>query len=324
MLYPLKFEPILKEMIWGGLRIPETYNIELDKGIKIGESFLVSGLPDDNSVLGNGVLKGINLKELINQFKAELLGQKVYDQFKDQFPLLIKIIDASDDLSIQVHPDDMTAKKLHDSSGKTEMWYVIDQKEDASLISGFTRKINYQEFQHNFDNGNLMELMNAIKTNKGDIYFIPAGKVHSIGKGNLIAEIQQTSDITYRIFDFNRVDKNGDGRELHLDYAIRSMNYEDDSTGKIEYLDNDESRNEIVSCQYFNTNIINTSSTLDLDYSNLDSFVVLICTEGDCEIQSGELKIGLSQLESILIPASLKDIKIIAKEKTKLLEVYIT
>jgi len=323
MLYPLKFEPILKEMIWGGLRIPETYNIELDQGIKIGESFLVSGLPDNNSVLGNGVLKGTNLKELINQFKADLLGQKVYDQFKDQFPLLIKIIDASDDLSIQVHPDDMIAKKLHDSSGKTEMWYVIDQKEDASLISGFTRKINYQEFQHHFDNGNLMELMNSIKTNKGDIYFIPAGKVHSIGKGNLIAEIQQTSDITYRIFDFNRVDKNGNGRELHHDYAIRSMNYEDDSSGKIEYIENDESKSEIVSCQYFNTNIINTSSTLNLDYSNLDSFVVIICTDGDCEIQSGENKIGLSQLESVLIPASLKDIKIIAKEKTKLLEVYI-
>ncbi|MBI9035963.1 MAG: class I mannose-6-phosphate isomerase [Bacteroidales bacterium] len=323
MLYPLKFEPILKEMIWGGLRIPETYNIKLDKGIKIGESFLVSGLPDDNSVLGNGVLKGTNLKELINQYKADLLGQKVYDQFKDQFPLLIKIIDASDDLSIQVHPDDIIAKKLHDSSGKTEMWYVIDQKEDASLISGFTRKINYQEFQHNFDIGNLMELMNTVKTNKGDIYFIPAGKVHSIGKGNLIAEIQQNSDITYRIFDFNRLDKFGNSRELHHDYAIRSMNYEDDSSGKIEYIENDESKTEIVSCQYFNTNIINTSSTLDLDYSNLDSFVVLICTDGDCEIQSGESKIGLSQLESILIPASLKDIKIIAKEKTKLLEVYI-
>ncbi|RUT78995.1 hypothetical protein [Ancylomarina longa] len=141
--------------------------------------------------------------------------------------------------------------------------------------------------------------------------------------GNLIAEIQQTSDITYRIFDFNRVDKNGNGRELHHDYAIRSMNYEDDSSGKIEYIENDESKTEIVSCQYFNTNIINTSSTLDLDYSNLDSFVVLLCTDEDCEIQSGENKIGLNQLESILIPASLKNIKIIAKEKTKLLEVYI-
>ena len=323
MLYPLKFNPILKEMIWGGQKIPQTLNIDVDSEAKIGENFAVSGLANDLSVVNDGPLKDKNLAELIDQYKDELIGKKVYEQFGNKFPLLIKYIDANDDLSIQVHPNDEQAKIKHDAFGKTEMWYVIGNEDKATLISGFSKQTNANEFEEMHQNKQLMELMEQHSTNEGDTFFIPAGKVHSIGKGNLIAEIQQTSDITYRIYDFDRTDKLGNPRELHHELAMDAMNFSDNESGKVNYtLKSNESVN-LAECQYFTTNIIELKGELKKDYSALDSFVILMNVGGACSITASSVETSLNEMEAILIPASIKDVVLQSNNDTKLLEVYI-
>lgn len=322
MLYPLKFNPILKEMIWGGKKIPQKLNVEVGDDVKVGENFAVSGLKNDLSVVSNGELAGKNMMELIETYKGDLLGEKVYNQFGTKFPLLIKYIDANDDLSIQVHPDDELAKVKHDSFGKTEMWYVIDTEKDASLISGFTKKTSAEEFEKFHSSGDLMQLMAKHPTVEGDTFFIPAGKVHSIGSGNLIAEIQQTSDITYRIYDFDRRDKFGKPRELHHELAMDAMNFSDDASGKVNY---DARVNESVNmatCQYFTTNMLKVSGDVQKDYSKLDSFVILMNVGGKCSIKANDVTIELNEMEATLIPASINDVTLNA-DSAKLLEVYV-
>ncbi|MDA3866375.1 MAG: class I mannose-6-phosphate isomerase [Salinivirgaceae bacterium] len=255
MLYPLKFNPILKEMIWGGSRIAEELKLTERKLSKIGENFVLSGLSNDLSVVSEGELKGTTLKELIDTYQHELLGKKVYDAFGNNFPLLIKFIDANDDLSIQVHPNDKLAKEKHNSFGKTEMWYVVDTEKDSTLISGFTKQTNAAEFEQMSRDKQLMSLMKIHSTHSGDVFFIPAGKVHSIGKGNLIAEIQQTSDVTYRIHDFDRVDANGKSRELHHALAMDAMNFTDASSGKVDYSLKETGVVNLATCNYFTTNM---------------------------------------------------------------------
>ncbi|WP_234445866.1 mannose-6-phosphate isomerase, class I [Carboxylicivirga marina] len=322
MLHPLKFEPILKEMIWGGQKIPQKLNIEGKEGVKIGENFAVSGLKNDLSVVSNGALAGKNMIELIETYKADLLGSKVYEQFGTNFPLLIKYIDANDDLSIQVHPDDTLAKEKHNSFGKTEMWYVIDNEKDAALISGFSKKTDAVEFEDYHKSGRLMELMARHKTAEGDSFFIPAGKVHSIGSGNLIAEIQQTSDITYRIYDFDRRDKFGNPRELHHELAMDAMNFNDDGSGKVAYQAKNNESVEIATCQYFTTNALNVNGVVKKDYSALDSFVIMMNVGGKCAIETEKGSVDLNEMEAVLIPASIKNVSL-QSESARLLEVYI-
>ncbi|TLX71147.1 mannose-6-phosphate isomerase [Labilibacter sediminis] len=323
MLYPLKFNPILKEMLWGGQKIPQKLNIEVDSDAKIGENFAVSGLANDLSIVADGALKGKNLAELIDQYKEELIGKKVFEQFGNKFPLLIKYIDANDDLSIQVHPNDEQAKIKHDSFGKTEMWYVIDTEDKASLISGFSKKTDAAEFEQMHQNKQLMELMEQHSTNEGDTFFIPAGKVHSIGSGNLIAEIQQTSDITYRIYDFDRKDKLGNPRELHHELAMDAMNFSDNESGKVDYaLKANESVN-LAECQYFTTNIIELNGEVEKDYNALDSFVIIMNVGGSCSVSANGVDTSLNEMEALLIPAAIKDVVLQTNESAKLLEVYI-
>ncbi|WP_430814669.1 type I phosphomannose isomerase catalytic subunit [Carboxylicivirga sp. RSCT41] len=322
MLYPLKFNPILKEMIWGGQKIPQTLNVKVDSDVKIGENFAVSGLKNDLSIVSNGALAGKNMLELIETYKGELLGEKVYKQFGTNFPLLIKYIDANDDLSIQVHPDDELAKVKHDSFGKTEMWYVVDVEKDAGLISGFSKKTTAEEFETYHSSGNLMELMAKHPTAEGDSFFIPAGKVHSIGSGNLIAEIQQTSDITYRIYDFDRRDKFGNPRELHHELAMDAMNFSDDESGKVDYkIKSNESVN-IASCQYFTTNMLEVKGIVNKDYSQQDSFIILMNVGGKCSVEADGSSIELNEMEAALIPAAISRVELKA-DSARLLEVYI-
>ncbi|MBR8537619.1 class I mannose-6-phosphate isomerase [Carboxylicivirga sediminis] len=323
MLYPLKFNPILKEMIWGGKKLPQKLNVEVAEDVKIGENFAVSGLKNDQSVVSNGTLAGKNMTELIETYKEDLLGAKVYQQFGTNFPLLIKYIDANDDLSIQVHPNDEQAKIKHNSFGKTEMWYVVDAEAGAGLVSGFSKKTSVDEFEQYHSSGKLMELMQKHSTTAGDTFFIPAGKVHSIGAGNLIAEIQQTSDITYRIYDFDRRDKFGNPRELHHELAKDAMNYSDDESGKVAYVAKANESVELASCQYFTTNVLNVTDSVSKDYSQLDSFVILMNVGGQCTIKAADVSIELNEMEAALIPASVAKVELAAGDSAKLLEVYI-
>ncbi len=323
MLYPLKFSPILKEMIWGGKKLPQKLNVEVGEDVKIGENFAVSGLKNDQSVVSNGALAGKNMTELIDTYKEDLLGAKVYQQFGNNFPLLIKYIDANDDLSIQVHPNDEQAKIKHNSFGKTEMWYVVDAEAGAGLVSGFSKKTSADEFEQYHSSGKLMELMQKHPTAAGDTFFIPAGKVHSIGAGNLIAEIQQTSDITYRIYDFDRRDKFGNPRELHHELAKDAMNYTDNESGKVAYEAKMNEAVELASCQYFTTNVLNVSGDISKDYSQLDSFVILMNVGGKCTIKAADVSIELDEMEATLIPASIDKVELAAGDSAKLLEVYI-
>ena len=337
-MYPLKFEPIPLPKIWGGEILNQTYG--KNDPDPIGELLLISGLKGQESVVSNGKLKGLTLNSLTDSYKEKLLGEKNYATFKNEFPLLIKIIDSADDLSIQVHPDDKLAKQWHDGNGKSEMWYIIDTKdENTSLISGFSRVTSEDEFKSHYESGQLMELMNSIKIAAGDVYYIPAGKVHSIGKGVLIAEIQQPSDITYRIYDFDRKDKNGNSRELHHELAYKAMNYTDCDTGLQNsssegFSLNDSSltvnvihntKAQLVANEYFVTNKISIEQEYIADYESFDSFVVLLATEGSCEFQYRGNSYSLSRFESILIPATVDKLRIKNTNggTCKLLEIYV-
>ena len=224
-LYPLKFTPIVKDKIWGGTKLASVLNKPTGESTEAGESWEISGVEGNVSVVSEGEFKGRSLVELIDEFKGELIGEKVYERFGDKFPLLIKFIDANDDLSIQVHPDDDLGMKRHNSFGKTEMWYVVSADKDAKLISGFNKPTSKEEYLEYFESGKLVELLNREDVYDDDVFYLPAGRVHTIGKGLLIAEIQQTSDITYRIYDFDRVDANGNGRELHVEEAVDAIDY---------------------------------------------------------------------------------------------------
>jgi len=325
MLYPLKFHPILKEKIWGGNKIAKALGLsssELNKNI--GENFVLSGLASDTSVVLEGALQGKDLCELIDLFKGSLVGNKVYEKYGNQFPLLLKYIDANDDLSVQVHPNDEKALELHNSFGKTEMWYVLEAEEDAGLISGFSYKTTASDFSLKHSQNELMDLMQLVKTKHGDAFFIPAGKVHSIGKGNLIAEIQQTSDVTYRIYDFDRKDEAGNGRELHHEQAMEVLDFMDDDSGKVDYTVHKNETVNIVDCNYFTTNVISIDNVVTKNYSNLDSFVILMNVDGSCEIEADGYTTNIDKMEVVLIPSTLKNITLKSKKQCKLLEVYVS
>jgi mannose-6-phosphate isomerase len=322
-LYPLKFTPIIKDMIWGGSKLK---NVLHKKGAteKSGESWEISDVNNNSSVVANGFLKGNTLNELIEIYMGDLVGDNVYDHFGIQFPLLIKFIDANDKLSIQVHPDDIMAFEEHESYGKTEMWYVMQAEAGAELIIGFNKEMDQNEYLKHFNNNTLPEILNFQKANQGDVFFIPAGQIHAIGTGLLIAEIQQSSDITYRIFDWNRTDVKGNPRQLHTDLALKAMNFKLNKDIKTTYTIKTNSETEVISCKYFTTNILEFDVELEKDYNDIDSFVVYICVEGKFTVLSSnnapvEIKAG----ETVLIPAELKNFNLQPSGKAKLLEVYI-
>lgn len=323
-LYPLKFRPIYKEKIWGGDKLQSL----LGKGSdckNVGESWELSGVQEDISVVSEGFLKGNNLEELIEVYMGELVGERIYDRFGTEFPLLIKYIDANDRLSIQVHPDDELSGERHGAFGKTEMWYVLQADEGAELISGFNRTIDRNSYLIAFQNGKLENLLQFDPVSAGDVFFIPAGKIHAIGKGIVVAEIQQTSDVTYRIFDFNRVDDNGQPRELHTELALDAIDFKQTKNGPSPYQKKLNDPVELVKCNYFTTNLLELNSEMERDFSKIDSFVIYMCLEGSYSFEWETDSIGVRKGETILVPASIENfvIKPVAGAVTKLLEVYI-
>lgn len=325
-LYPLKFQPILKSIIWGGSDITKFKMIEPQKS-GIGESWEISGVKNNLSVVANGHLTGITLEELILEHKEKLVGKQVYSKFGDTFPLLIKFIDARDDLSIQVHPDDTLAKKRHNSFGKTEMWYVIKAALGAFLYSGFEKQITPEEYVETVQNNTFTDTLKRFEVQEGDVFFLPAGRVHAIGAGCFIAEIQQTSDITYRIYDYNRKDSAGNSRELHTELAKDSIDYNVYDSYKTSYDKNTNHPVKLVTCPYFTTNLIEMGQQISISrsYVDLDSFFIYICIGGQCTIKDDKGNIEtIHQGESMLIPADTGSVTITSDESSKLLETFVT
>jgi len=322
-LYPLKFNPILKPIIWGGSEIRSFKNIE-PKQNGIGESWEISGVRNNVSVVSNGELIGKTLEEVLENKKETLVGKKVYEKFGNTFPLLIKFIDARENLSIQVHPDDELAKKRHNSLGKTEMWYVVNAEPNAFLYAGFEKNITPDEYAKTVENNTFIDTLKKYDVKTGDAFFLPAGTVHAIGAGCFIAEIQQTSDIAYRIYDYNRKDAQGNPRELHTELAKDAIDYNVHNSYKIDYASFKNQPAELVACPYFTTNLLDMNAEITRNYANLDSFVIYVCLEGDCVIKDNKGNaVPLRQGESMLIPADTLSITITVNEKTKLLETYI-
>lgn len=318
-LYPLQFEPILKDRIWGGTKLKTYLNKPIASEIT-GESWEISTVENDVSIIANGVFKGKSLNELINDFPEQVLGTKVFEQFGKQFPLLFKYLDAREDLSIQVHPNDELAAKRHNSFGKTEMWYVMQADDEARLIVGFKEKSSSEEYIQHLENKTLLSILDTKKVKKGDVFFLETGTVHAIGAGTVIAEIQQTSDITYRLYDFDRVDANGNTRELHVDLALEAINYDKVEAQK-EYLKIENTSNEVVDCSYFTTNFIPLNGNLNVN-KNQNSFTVYMCVDGDFELILNEEKYSYKKGDTVLIPASLTDFQL--SGKGSLLEIYIS
>lgn len=323
-MYPLKFEPILKQTLWGGDKIIPFKHLN-ENLPNVGESWEISAVEGSESVVANGADKGLTLPEMVRKYKEELVGEANYMRFGNKFPLLIKFIDAKLDLSIQVHPNDEQARKRHNSFGKNEMWYVIAADKGAKLISGFAEQITPKEYKERVYNGTFAEVLQTCEIKPGDVFYVPAGRVHGIGAGSFIAEIQQTSDVTYRIFDYNRKDQNGKARELHTNQAMDAINFadvQDDFRTEYELTENEPI--EVVASPYFTTSVYDMTEEITCDYSELDSFVIFICTEGSCKItDDSKNELTLCAGETILLPASTQEVTITPDGRVKLLETYV-
>ncbi|MCD6355584.1 MAG: class I mannose-6-phosphate isomerase [Prolixibacteraceae bacterium] len=323
-LYPLKFTPIYFEKIWGGNRLKTILNKDFSPLPNCGESWEISGVEGSVSVVSNGLLKGNNLQELVEVYMGDLVGDKVYDKFGIEFPLLIKFIDAQQDLSIQVHPNDALAKERHNAYGKTEMWYVVDARDGALINSGFNQEVTREKYLDFLSRGALTDLLHYDQAKVGDVFFIPSGRVHAIGKGALVAEIQQTSDITYRIFDYNRKDANGNERELHTNLALDAIDFSYLEEYKTKYTIQGNQSSEIIDCPYFTTNILEIDRKIDKDYNQLDSFIIYINLTGDFEIKYEGGALEVKKGETILVPASIESFQLKPLTATaRMLEIYI-
>lgn len=318
--YPIKFEPILKEKIWGGTKLHIVLNKQTTSK-HVGESWEISGVEGSESIVSNGSYKGMAITELLEQYGAAFVGQENYTQFGNQFPLLIKFLDAQTNLSVQVHPDDEMAQAAHNSFGKTEMWYIMDHDEDAEIIVGLKDKTASKEILKNVDCTNVYDVFNAEKVSKGDAYFIPAGKVHAIGAGVLAAEIQQTSDITYRVYDWDRTDEQGQARELHLEQSViatKTFN----APCKRAVTPQKNAAATVVDCEYFTTNKLEIENTYARDYATLDSFVILMCVAGCASVTTDGHTEIICKGETLILPATTEQASFYAKD-AQFLEVYV-
>ena len=320
-LYPLQFTPLYKYRIWGGEKLKTKLNKKYTEE-NIGESWEVSDVSGDETVVSEGPLKGKTLRDLVNQYKGDFVGNAVYEKFGEEFPLLIKFIDAKTPLSIQVHPSNEVAKERHNSFGKNEMWYVMQADKDAELIVGFDEKINTDDYKTHLKNNTILNVMHHETVQKGDTFYIPTGRVHAIGAGVLLAEIQQTSDVTYRIYDYDRVDfKTGEKRELHNNLAIDVIDYEVHANYKTNYSLDKNVSNTLVHSPYFRTNILDINSRVEKDYSAIDSFIIYMCVEGTVIVISEGETYTINNGETLLLAASINNIQLKAIN-TKVLEVY--
>jgi len=322
-LYPLKFEPVLKEKVWGGNNLVTRYHKKGDPSLKYGESWEISAVEDNLSVASNGFLAGNNIEELIEVYMGDLTGDAVFDRFGNEFPILIKFIEAREDLSIQVHPGDTMARERHKAYGKTEMWYVLESEEGSRIYTGFKNGITREAYLDALSAGDIAGLMNVETPEKGDVFFTPAGRIHAIGAGNMLVEIQQTSDITYRIYDWNRKGYDGKPRELHTELAVDAIDFNASGSAKIipePVLNKTET---MVNCEFFNANVINFNERIEKDYNLFDSFVIYICTGGEFMIRWNNDSEPVKKGETVLLPAMIKDVILEPLMESTILEVFI-
>ena len=316
-----KFKPLLKQTLWGGNKIIAFKH--LDQQMEhVGESWEVSGIKDCESIVAGGPDEGKGLNQLVHEQKEQLVGKENYERFGDEFPLLIKFIDAHQSLSIQVHPDEETAHRHGKRHGKTEMWYVLKSAPDAQLYNGLRQHITPEEYKQMVEDGTITDALAHYKVHEGDVFFIPAGRIHAIGAGTFVAEIQQTSDVTYRIYDFKRKDKNGNYRELHTEKAAEAIDYTVHDNYRTYYEPMQDEGVQLVACPHFTTAVYDLNDPMTIDYSELDSFVVYIGLQGSCELTDdrGET-VTFREGESVLIPATTRTIKI--EGTIKFLETYV-
>ncbi|WP_396638583.1 type I phosphomannose isomerase catalytic subunit [Maribacter sp. R77961] len=320
-MHPLKFKPILKERLWGGEKLGTVLGKPITNDIT-GESWELSTVAGDVSEVSNGALANTSLKTLIDNHAERLLGKSVVKRFGKEFPILIKFIDAKQDLSIQLHPNDELAKERHDSFGKTEMWYVMDANPGAELIVGFNKDVTKSEYAKSLEENTLLDLLNYEPVKEGDTFFINTGKIHAIGAGVLLAEIQQTSDVTYRVFDFNRKDKEGNLRELHTELALDAIDYQKKDDFKVSYDDKSDTSNAMVACPYFKTNFLSLENDFSQDTVHRDSFTIFMCVDGSGVVQTESGEAMIAKGETVLVPASSNSIAI-KTSGAKFLEVTI-
>lgn len=319
-LYPLKFKPVFKDKIWGGQQIKTVLNMDFSPLPNCGEAWILSGYGTDVSDVTNGFLEGNTLDELIEIYMGDLVGEEVYEKHGNKFPLLIKILDTTDWLSVQVHPDGEKAQLRGEENGKTEMWYIASAYDNALIINGIKKGTTAEDLEHAVSENNLQNILNEQKVKKGDVFHVEAGIIHSLGPNIMLYEIQQSSDTTYRFYDFDRVDHKGNKRELHIAEAIASVNFEKPLSEPVEYEHELNKTVPLVHCNYFNTNIMHFGTQVVKDYSGIDSFVLLLCTEGECRIESGITEI-IKPGEIILIPAVAETVTITPVKTSTVLEI---
>lgn len=318
---PLKFNALLKSTLWGGDKIIPFKNLDIQQE-NVGESWEISGVKDNETIVADGPYAGKKLNELVEELKGKLVGEDNYQRFGNEFPLLIKFIDARQDLSIQVHPTDEIAKKQGKERGKTEMWYLMDSDKDATLLCGLKKKITPEEYAQMVENDTIVDAIDRYEVKEGDCFFLPAGRIHAIGTGCFLAEIQQTSDVTYRIYDFKRKDKNGNYRQLHTKEAAECINYNVESNYRTDYTPVKNQGVSLVQCPYFNTAVYDLDEPMTIDYSELDSFVILIGLKGNATITDNEGNTFTLQAgESVLVPATTETLKV--DGNIKFLETYV-
>jgi mannose-6-phosphate isomerase len=320
--YPIKFTPILMHRIWGGQKLKTVFNKDSNLDT-VGESWELSDVDNHISIVANGPLKGKSLRELIQTYGADLMGAELLDRFGDRFPLLIKFIDAKQDLSIQVHPDNALAMERHQSFGKTEMWYIMQADEGARLVLGFKEQLDAESYLMHLENKTIASAMHFEKVRKGDAFFIETGTVHAIGAGIVLAEIQQTSDITYRIYDWDRKDKDGNERELHTELAVDALNFDTGTDSKRSYSEEVNRSNTIVDCSYFKTSLMPVAHTMEKDLSALDAFVIYMCVEGEGSLEIDGFTASITTGETLLVPACASQLKLESSGSMKLLEVTV-
>ncbi|MDR0954557.1 MAG: class I mannose-6-phosphate isomerase [Rikenellaceae bacterium] len=320
MLYPLKFEPIYKERVWGGEKLRMRYDRIYPADKRIGESWEISGLQDDVSVVSNGSLAGNELNELIEIYMGDLVGERVYNRYGEEFPVLVKLLDTKELLSIQVHPDNALAAQRHGAYGKTEMWYVMEADPGSYFYLGFNRDLSQQEFLQRVAEHTLTEVMNRFEPKVGEIFFVPAGTIHSIGPGLVIVEVQQTSDITYRVYDWDRKESSGQSRELHTELALDALDYSRYEDPTLPCPKEKNHAAPVKHCADFVTNLIQLDGRMERDYLNLDSFVIYVCLQGEVIVECEGGAESLMDTETVLIPAEMETVRLTGKGK--ILEIY--
>ena len=320
-LYPLKFENILKEKVWGGNSLAANYNKQFSGKGLLGESWEISAVSGNLSVVSNGFLEGNNIEELIEVYMGDLTGDIIYEKYGNEFPLLIKFIETKEKLSVQVHPGDELAKKRHHAFGKTEMWYILESQKNSRIYTGFKKGVTKETYLQLLQAGEIGSVLNAELSEPGDVFFTPAGRVHAIGEGIVLVEIQQTSDITYRIYDWDRT---GEARrELHTDLALDAIDFTASDNSKIKKTPELNRTINLVNCEFFNTNVLEFDRAIFKEFYMIDSFVIYICTRGEFNIAWENEHIQVKKGETVLIPAMIKEFTLEPVIESCVLEVYI-